>query len=82
MQKMAELPKDEPLASSAFLIPERKEDYQMLDLSFKEIVFLAIVFIPLALLIAGIVWLFFYTIGSFIKGKFFSNVHLRHRKAH
>jgi hypothetical protein len=78
---MAGLPKDDSLAGPAFLITKRKEEYKMFDLGFKELLLLAIVIIPLALLMTGIVCFFFYTVGLIIKDKF-EHMHLRHRKAH
>ena len=53
----------------------------MFGLDFKELFLLAILIIPLALLLTGIVCLSLYTVGLFIKNKF-THMHLRHRKAH
>ncbi len=53
----------------------------MFDLSFKEIFFLAVILIPLAMLMASILWLFFYTVFSFVREKF-GHMHLRDRNAH
>jgi hypothetical protein len=92
---MAGLPKDVSLAGPAFLITKRKEGYKgpaflitkrkegykMFGLDIKELFFLAIVIIPLALMLTGIACFTLYTIGLFIKDKF-THMHLRHRKAH
>ena len=53
----------------------------MSDFSFKEIIVMAILIIPLVLLMAGILWGFIYTVFSFIKEKF-EHMHLRDRNAH
>ncbi len=53
----------------------------MFDLSFKELFFLAVLLIPMALLLAGILWGVFYTVFSFAREKF-GHMHLRDRNAH
>ena len=53
----------------------------MFGLDFKEIFVLAILMIPLALLVAGVICLFVYIMGLLVKDMF-GHMHFRHRKAH
>lgn len=53
----------------------------MFDLSFKEIAVLAVILIPLAMLMTAILWVFIYTVFSFVREKF-GHMHLRDRNAH
>jgi hypothetical protein len=78
---MAELPKVRTFGRSGLFYLKRKEVRRMLDLTLREIIFLAVLIVPLGMLMAGLIWVFIYAVGLLFKDMF-SHIHFRHRKAH
>lgn len=73
---MAELLRDEPLVSSAFFI---ERGLNMFDLSLSNLLTIFFVFVPIAVVITGLVFGTLYVIYNFVKDII---SHPHHRGAH
>lgn len=54
----------------------------MLGLNLSEMIFLAIIFVPLVLFMIGIVWVASYIVYLLVRDRFSDMMHFRHRRAH